>query len=197
MRIWSFLIAAALLQAIPVSASAQPTVTPGSRVRVIRTLGSEVMQVGVLEQITPDSVVVRDARNSRSVWPMSADYRLDVSMGRHRRVLRGVLIGGASGALGGALIGVAADQDADRRHQSTCMTNDSGECLWGDRWFDGLEIGFGAGIGTGVGILVGGIIGAVPHERWRAVTLPLHSTVSLSPSGRGLTLSIPLGRRQR
>ncbi|WP_026849879.1 hypothetical protein [Gemmatimonas phototrophica] len=172
---------------------AQAITTPGTRVRVVRTPGTHVLQVGVLERLNADSVAVRDAQGWVRVLPLGGTMRLDVSRGRQRRILPGMLIGGAAGAVGGLLVGVALDQSADREADALCAPN----CANGQRFLDGIEVGIGAAVGTGIGVVVGGIVGAMPHERWQAATLPQGVTLALDPRGRWAIVRFALGQQRQ
>jgi hypothetical protein len=163
---------------------------------VIRLPGKHVARIGHIERLSPDTVVLRDAGGTRWSVALGTAHRLELSDGRKRHLLMGALIGGAAGALGGTLIGMESDHDADRDYQAHCGASLLG-CDSGGRWFDGFEIGVGAVIGGASGVVVGTLIGAIPRERWRAAALPLQAVLRTTRDGRGLVASVPLGRQQR
>jgi hypothetical protein len=190
---WRIAVGATFIATVPSLLDAQTVTAPGTRVRVVRTPGTHVLQVGVLERLTADSAAVRDAKGIVRVLPLGGSMRLDVSRGTQRRILPGMLVGGAVGAIGGLVVGVAVDQSADRKASEACAPN----CASGKRFLDGIEVGIGAGFGTGLGIVVGGIFGAMPHERWQEATLPGGTTLTLAPHSRTAIVRIPLGHRRQ
>ena len=88
---------------------------------------------------------------------LGAVRRLDVSLGRRRRVLGSALTGYAAGAALGGLVGYLA-LDAGQPAGSNLK---------------GLGFGVGAMLGSGAGLVTGIVVGRRPVERWQAVSLPV------------------------
>lgn len=156
----------------------------GERVRVRTTERERV--VGRLEYLDTDSLVLSDGMGVRRSLIVAGVTRLEVSRGRHRRVLAGAVVGTLAGALIGTGVGVALDANEDADYEARCRARDSANC--GSRWFDGIEIGVGAVLGSGIGLATGIIAGSIRVEQWKAVPLSDRVAMLAVPSGVGLSL---------
>ncbi len=165
----------AILLALPVVAAAQgaPAV-PGARIRVTVRGDTTGAHVGTLVAVRADSLTFRPAGDT-AVRAVATDRvaKLEMSRGMHRHTLDGLVIGAASGAAVGIVLGLASGNDP----QGGFLRFTAG---------DKAAI-LGAGFGT-IGLVTGAIIGATKRsERW----VP----AALQPVGFWLTPSRAGGRR--
>ena len=141
---------------------------PGSRVRV--TQPGEGTRVGTVVQVTADSLEVRfEHRSLPTHMAVGRVTRLDVSLGKERRVMQrgqiGFLVGGGIGAALGALA------ESDCEASGACMGASTSALLGGTF--------FGS-----VGGVIGMITGLSPSERWERVSLERRRVSLVAPAGR-------------
>jgi hypothetical protein len=156
---------AAAQQAIPIA--------PGTRVRVRATNLVAPVVANFLQMRGDTAVFIEDAAG-RGVWSLHVSdiTKLERSNGERKAnqpyIVRGAIIGGGAGLVGGLLIA------------SSLKPSDSGKKY---------SRGASGGAGLLVGAVVGGIIGSrFGAERWTAVSLPRR--VSVLPDSRGLGLRV-------
>lgn len=129
---------------------------PGARVRI--TQAGQQPRVATVVAHTRDTLLVRwpDLTNTVAV-PVAEISRLDVSTGRHRNLVKGMVLGTVGGAAVGALVGALAYQPC------------TGNCLdLFDR--EGSALLGGALLGT-LGFVVGTLAGLPSHDTWQRVSL--------------------------
>jgi hypothetical protein len=144
----------------------------GARVRVTALGGTRRQLTGSLLSLDERTLTIMDADGQTVKVPREIVTRLDVSWGRKRSVLPGLLIGAAAGGLIAAILPLCDSYDG------TCSTR--GELITGG------VIAFG-GIGAGVGALV-------KSDKW--VEMPMGRVrVGLQPipSRRGVGVALTLG----
>ena len=126
----------------------------GARVRI--TAPPVARTTGTLLGLRGDSLVVLGEPLPDTLrLALGTVRQLDVSLGAHRRIGRGALIGFATGYVVGGLIGYAA-LDAGQPASSNLK---------------GLGAAIGAGLGGGAGVVTGIIVGLRPVERWQSVSI--------------------------
>lgn len=169
----AFLVA---LSVIPQVTSAQ-AITPGTRVRF--THPGEGTRIGTMVALTADTLEVRLAGQSEAAHvPLAQVTRLDVSLGKQRRLMRfagvGFIVGGALGAVTGGAAGSSCTGEM------LCPGGGGGAVLGG--------VFFGS-----VGGIIGLIAGVAPSERWERVPLEARRISLVAPSGnhgRGVGLRV-------
>ena len=166
------------------SAAPAGTLAAGSRVRLSR-LGAKP-RVGIVVEQTADTLRVRWPEFSNSVAVPLADVsRLDVSAGRHRRVLRGMALGTLSVGALGAAVGAFAYQPCTSTEAFGCLlapTNRS------------EAVAVGGVLGGTLGLVVGSLVGLQSHESWKEVPLDSRRVaISLRPraDGAGVAVTVP------
>jgi hypothetical protein len=168
MRYVSMLYAISL--GVPVFSSAQTMSSPGemvqsgSRVRILSPVFGDKAQTVTVISSSPESLVFRlNAGSEPQTLKPSTITRMDVSTGTRAHKLKGALIGFATGALLGGIVGYATWQ------KPTCKDTSGG---FGCIAFDfgrGGDAAFAAG-GVGIlGTIVGTLIGARKTDTWAPV----------------------------
>jgi hypothetical protein len=146
-------------------------VTVGSRVRLVAPSLLKGRIEGLVMEMDEKSLLVSsDDRLPVKVF-REAITCLEVSTGRHRKTLKGMVIGGSIGAL----LGISFKSDNCDNAVSICS-----ESLGG-------AMAFGAVGGAGWGAIIGSLI---KHDTWNEVPID-RVRVSLIPTrGRGVALSL-------
>jgi len=171
MRILAVAVAMLLLFTARVYAETEHELEVGVRLR-IRTSG--VTAEYVLEAIGADSLTVL-GRNDSELRQLAFDQvqRIDMRVARSPGwgAIRGAAIGGAIGAVGGAIYAVSTWDDVDvdcGPFDETCSAAASGLRFVGSVGIFGMS-----------GMLIGGVVGAMsPGERWQSVNLPVSIGIS-------------------
>ena len=167
------------------SLSAQESaVAPGTRIRFkvrdgeryegrVISLGPEVLEAGF------------PANGATAKYPLADIEKLEVQQGRHRPVLRGVLVGtGAGIVLGGALGAMT---------YSPCESTEFLGCFLApeSRTQAAAE---GAVVLGALGLVVGGVQGLFPRDRWKRVRVDGNvvrlNMRTLPRSGTGIGLAV-------
>jgi hypothetical protein len=171
MRYISMLYAISL--GVPVFSVAQTPGNPegmvqsGSRVRILSPVFGDKTQTATVISSSPESLVFRlNAGSAPQTLSTSTITRMDVSTGTRGHKLKGALIGLATGAVLGGIVGYATYQ------RPTCNNPNGG--------FGCIAIDFGpsgdaAFVGGAAGILgtfVGMLIGARQTDTWAPVIVP-------------------------
>jgi hypothetical protein len=168
-----------LSQAAPTAA----TLAPGARVR-ITTAGSE-RQIGTVVAQRGDTLLVKwpEVANAVAV-PLAGISRLDVSTGRHRRVVKGLVLGTAVGSVTGALIGAASYEPCEATEAFDCFLEPE------NRAQSAVVSGV---VGGALGLVVGSLVGLARHERWKPVSLGEHRVAfAVTPRAHGTRLGVSL-----
>lgn len=159
-------LAALLLGTMGAEARAGEESFLGSRVRV-RTIQPGEPRVGLLEQSTPDELVIRMSGPDSPIRVRRADVAaLEVSRGTRRHALKGLLAGAVAG---GAVVGLVAAFDT---------LDESGV---GEPLFIGGMLAAGAGVGA-----------LVKTERWERVPSG-EARIQIGPVRGGLQVRVALG----
>lgn len=169
----------ALVFLVSAAAEAQaPAVNAGARVRVTSKVHDYDRRVATVSAVRSDSLVLLMKKGNSATVALSDIDQMQVSVGRRRTVLRGMLAGGLIGAIGGAVIGAVTYKPCE------------GFCIFAsDNAGEEAAIA-GTALGV-VGLVVGGIVGAInTTDRWGPATVPGSISVAPAPGGRvavGLT----------
>lgn len=153
---------------------ADSPIVVGSKVRLVAPAVVKGRVQGIVTEMDETSLVVRsDARGFVRVG-REAITRLEVSTGRHRKTLKGMVIGAGVGAV---LFQTAVSDDCNGA-VSPCTTSHAAAA--------GIGLLVGAVWGAGIGTLFKG-------DRWSPVS-PDHLRLAVGPvGGRGLGVSLRLG----
>ena len=151
------------------------SLAPGARVR-ITTAGAE-RRIATLVSQTGDTLLVRWPEFANAVpVPLAGVSRLEVSTGRHRRVLKGLMWGTVAGGATGALIGAATYEPCEPTGFLDCFLepeNRMQSAAWASL------------VGGTLGLVVGAFAGLAPHERWQSVPLDGRVAFKLTPHAHG------------
>jgi hypothetical protein len=177
LRLITFVLGLALITLPPVASPAQDTtrpsgvtlpIAPGTRVRVTADNLVTPLIANYLE-LRGDTIILFEEGAGRGIWSVTLDQvrRLEATAGTRRvnrpYVVRGALIGGAVGAVGGVVFAASTSpSDPDKQYS---------------RPLSGL---LGAAVGAGIGALIGSRFTA---EGWVPVRLP--GRMSLAPHRGG------------
>jgi hypothetical protein len=165
------------------AATPASTIVPGARVR-IRIAGEEPRIARVVAH-TGDTLHVRwpEYANVASV-PLAQVSTLDVSVGRHRNVLKGMALGTVAGGAIGAAIGAFAYQPCTSTEFLGCFLSPTSR-------MESAE--FGAIVVSALGLVVGGLAGLQSHDTWKRVPQSGRRVgVSVSPRARGAALGVAM-----
>ena len=199
----SVLRAAAVAVALAAGASTaaaqeQPTLQPGTRVRVSVPLrhanldvrGTGAWVVGTVRETTPTSVVIQTNPAdslSRTEYPFDVIRRIEVSQGRAdagASIARGAARGAVMGA-GLAMLYVGGAKLFHGQCESPACERESG--VFTD---DGATLARNAGILVGASTLLAAAFGSVSRERWVPTRAPRVSA-GRAPNG-GATLALDI-----
>jgi len=150
---------------VPLQAQIVSSLVTGDRVRVFTPSLSREGVVGMIVGRAPDTLTILSAEHSDTVIvPLSELTRLELSKGRHRNGLKGMVIGLLLGAAGGAIAGRASGDDRG----------------WGDTASQ-KELSDAVACGV-AGLIIGGTIGSNSETEDWVVIRPLSgSRLSVAP----------------
>ena len=165
MRYVSMLYAISL--GVPVFSAAQAPGSPegmvqaGSRVRILSPVFGDKTQTATVVSSSPESLVFRlNAGSEAQTLKTSTITRMDVSTGTRAHKLKGALIGLATGAVLGGIVGYATWQ------KPTCKDPSGGfGCIALDFGRSG-DAAFAAGAAGILGTFAGMLIGARHTDTW-------------------------------
>ena len=177
---YAMLLASTLL--VPAEARSQElpeasAVTVGSKVRILAPTMLKGELEGMVLEMDDNSLLVGSDEGSPMRLSREAITRLEVRTGRHRRTLKGMIIGAGIGVVAVASLGLASalyHGDGDGSDAKSWAALFGRTALGGAAW--------GAGIGT-----------LIKSDRWSPVPLD-RVRVGLGPTrGRGVALSVSVG----
>ena len=156
------------------------SLVPGARVR-IKTRDDAKPRIAIVVAHTADTLSVRLPEFANTVaMPLDEITRLDVSLGRHRNVTRGIVVGTVAGGTVGALVGAMSYQKCT----SQCLLAPE------DR---AQSAAIGGIVGGGLGFLVGSLTGLARQDDWKRVPLDgKRVAVSVRPRSHGAALGVTL-----
>ena len=159
------------------------TLAPGARVRITNAESERRIATVVARQ--GDTLLVRWPEFTTPVAVPLADIsRLEVSTGRHRRVLKGLLLGTAAGGVTGLLIGAVSYEPCETTEFLGCFLEPESRAA---------SAAFGGAVGGALGLVVGSLAGLARHERWQGVPLDdRRVAVAVTPRANGTRLGVSL-----
>jgi hypothetical protein len=142
----------------------------GDRVRVTApTLGPSPILGTVLDRRV-DALILRRGSGDTITVPIASLARVEVSYGHHRHPFTGAIVGVASGAVIGGVLGA--------------LSKDTGPLAFGRAG----QIAVGVGVGSAAGTVVGAGIGAfVRTDRWHDAAVAPAPTQVISAVGSSAT----------
>ena len=115
--------------------------------------------------------------------PYAGISRLDVSTGRHRKVLKGAAIGTLSAGAVGAILGAATYQPCE---------SSGFDCLLAPTSASGSAV-VGGVLGGTLGLIVGTLVGLPKRDDWHQVSLDASRVaVAVTPRGRNTNVGLSL-----
>jgi len=165
------------------SAQSASAIRPGARVRI--TQEGQKPRVAVLVAPGADTVLVRWAEHTSTVAvPLAEVSRLDVSTGRHRKLLKGALVGTLSAGTVGALLGAATYSPCESTEFFGCFMEPTSQ---------GESALLGGIVGGALGLIVGTLAGLPTRESWHQVPLEARRVaLAVTPRGRATGLGVSL-----
>jgi len=156
------------------------SLVPGARVR-IATRDEAKSRIAIVVAHTADTLSVRLPEFSNTVaMPLDEITRLDVSTGRHRNMVKGIVAGTVAGGTVGALFGAISYQKCT----SQCFLAPE------DR---AQSAAVGGVVGGALGFVVGSLTGLARQDDWKRVPLEgKRVAVSVRPRGLGAALGVKL-----
>jgi hypothetical protein len=165
------------------SARTAAAIAPGARIRITQV--GRPPRIATMVSPGADTLLVRWPEYSGAVAvPLAEVSRLDVSAGRHRRVLKGAMLGTLGGGTLGAVIGAVGYSPCESTEPFGCFLEPTG------RGESAMMVGAVGGV---LGLIVGSLIGLPSREDWHRVPLDARRVeVAVTPRGRttGLGLSL-------
>src|SRR5215218_7860205 len=152
------------------SAQSASAIRPGARVRI--TQEGQKPRVAVLVAPGADAV------------PLAEVSRLDVSTGRHRKLLKGALVGTLGAGTVGALLGAATYSPCESTEFFGCFMEPTSQ---------GESALLGGIVGGALGLIVGTLAGLPTRESWHQVPLEARRVaLAVTPRGRATGLGVSL-----
>ena len=165
------------------AAPAAGTLTPGARVRISNT-GSDPRVATVVAHRGDTLLVQWPEFTSAVAVPLAGISRLEVSTGRHRRVLKKMFVGTAAGGVTGALLGAASYEPCESTEFMGCFLEPKNRME---------SAAWGGGVGGALGLVIGSLAGLVRHEGWKRVSLDERRVaVAVTPRAHGTRLGVAL-----
>ena len=107
-----------------------------------------------------DTLHARQSGGGQTAYPVASIRKLEAVRGRHRPILKGVLIGTGIGVVVGGVAGAASYKPCDTTESLGCILASQSR---------GEEAAAGAVVVGVAGLLIGGIVGLIPRDRWERV----------------------------
>lgn len=164
------------------AAMSEGAVGPGARVRITQS-GSQP-RIGVVVARSADTLVVRWPEYTNAVaLPFAEISRLDLSTGRHRKVLKGAAIGTLSAGAVGAILGAVT--------YTPCESTEFLGCLLAPTSASESAV-IGGVLGGALGLIVGTLVGLPKRDDWHQVSLESRVAVAVTPRGRSTDVGLSL-----
>ena len=165
------------------AATPERAVGPGARVRI--TQAGQKPRIAVVVASSADTLRVRWPEYTNAVaLPFAEISRLDVSTGRHRKILKGAAVGTLSAGAVGAILGAVS--------YSPCESTEFLGCLMAPA--SATESAVLGGVAGGVlGLIVGTLVGLPKRDDWHQVPLDApRVAVAVTPRGSGTGVGLSL-----
>jgi hypothetical protein len=184
-RLLTALILVLLARPDALTGQAMPegAVGPGARVRI--TAAGQKPRIAVVVARSADTLVVRWPEYTNAVaLPFAEISRLELSTGRHRKVLKGAAVGTLSAGAVGAILGAVS--------YTPCESTEFLGCLMAPA--SATESAVVGGVAGGVlGLIVGTLVGLPKRDDWHQVSLDASRVaVMVTPRGRGTAVGLSL-----
>ena len=165
------------------AAMPEGAVGPGARVRI--TQAGQKPRIAVVVARSADTLVVRWPEYTNPVaLPFAEISRLDLSTGRHRKVLKGAAIGTLSAGAAGAILGAAT--------YTPCESTEFLGCLMAPTSAS-ESAAIGGVLGGALGLIVGTLVGLPKRDDWHRVSLDASRVaVAVTPRGRSTNVGLSL-----
>jgi hypothetical protein len=163
--------------------AAAAALLPGARVRI--TQAGEKPRVSIVVAQSADTLLVRSPEFSNIVaLPLTDISQLDVSAGRHRNVVKGMVLGTAVVGTIGAIAGAISYQP--------CTSTEFLGCLLAPESRSDSAL-LGGVVGGALGFVAGSLAGLVPREQWKRVPLANRRVAAaVMPGAHGTALGVAL-----
>jgi len=156
---------------------------PGTRVRIVTRDDSKPRVTTVVAQFG-DTLLVRWPGLNTLRLPADEIRQLEVSTGRHRNVLKGMLLGTGIGGTVGGVLGAASYQPCESTEFMGCFMAPTSQ---------GESAVIGGAVFGVLGFVVGSLVGLASHDTWQQVPLDARRvTVNVAPRAHGAGLSVAL-----
>lgn len=168
----------------PALRAQESAVAPGTKVRFELRTGERLE--GRVISLRPEALEAGLPTNGATArYPLTDIAKLEVVSGRHRPVLRGLLVGTGAGVVLGGAIGAMTYEPCESTEFLGCLLEPESR----------MQSAAMGGVLLGVaGLIVGGVQGLIPRDRWQrvqvdgsAVRLNLRA---LPGSGTGIGLAL-------
>lgn len=163
------------------TAASAASLRAGTRVRITQ----EGQQPRIAEVVTgrADTLFVRWPEfASTTAVPLAEVSRLEVSTGRHRKVLRGAVVGTLSAGAAGFVLGAAT--------YSPCTSTEPFGCLLAPT-SRGESAAVGGAVGGVLGLIVGTLVGLPNREGWQRMSLDARRVaVAVTPRASSTSLGV-------
>jgi hypothetical protein len=165
------------------TAATATALLPGARVRIARA--GEKPRVAIVVAHTADTLQVRWPEFANTVaLPLAGISRLDVSTGRHRNVVKGMVLGTVGVGALGAAAGAISYQPCTPTKFMTCFLAPTSRAQ---------SAMVGGALGGTLGFVVGSLVGLVRHESWKRVSLDdRRVAAAVGPGAHGTGLGVSL-----
>jgi hypothetical protein len=166
-----------------VGQTAAAALHPGARVRI--TQAGEKPRVSIVVAQSAETLLVRSPEFSNTVaLPLADISQLDVSTGRHRNVVKGMVLGTAIVGTIGAVAGAISYQP--------CTSTEFLGCLLAPESRSDSAL-LGGVVGGALGFVAGSLAGLVPREQWKRVPLANRRVAAaVMPGAHGTGLGVSL-----
>ncbi|HKP16287.1 MAG TPA: hypothetical protein VJT85_09480 [Gemmatimonadaceae bacterium] len=170
----------------PILRAQTSPVAPGTKVRFQLRSGGRLE--GRVVSLGPEALEASVPTSSATErYPLADIAKVEVATGRHRPVLRGVVVGTGAGVIIGAAVGAMS--------YSPCESTEFLGCLLAPE-SRAQSAAMGGAVAGILGLVVGGLQGLIPRERWQRVQVD-GNTVRLNlralpHNGTGIALALAL-----
>ena len=179
----------ALAMFVPVFGGAQSAPSSESRLpsgtKIRFEMRDGVRHEGRVVALSRDTLRAIRTGATETAFRVSDIQKLDAMTGRHRKVLRSMLIGTGAGVVVGAVLGAATHEPCESTEPLGCLLAPE------TRAQSAGLVALGGGI---LGFLVGGVAGMIPRDRWERVRLDgnvVHLRTRTLPDGaQGLGVAV-------
>jgi hypothetical protein len=165
------------------TAAPAASLRPGARVRIATRDDTKPRVTTVVAQ-KGDTLLVRSPEFNILTLPLDEISQLEVSTGRHRNVVKGMVLGTGIGGTVGGLLGAVTYQPCESTEFMGCFLAPK------DRQESAVVGGVVGGV---LGFVIGSLAGLARHDDWKQVPLDARRvTVNVAPRAHGAGLGVAL-----